>query len=157
MPVVEKDELWLSPCIQEDVDEKQVAWQAVNMPSNELNFSNVESALEITLHEDIKQYFTSIFSETLDANCTEGDLSLLFAWNEEDFSRLQENMIGHILMKRRLKQDITLFFAVTDEEDIIISIDNETGEVCVEHVGCKPHKKLANSLAEFVQQLTPRV
>ena len=58
-------------------------------------------------------------------------------------------------MKQRLKQTETVFFAVTDEEDIIISIDNANGEVWVERVGCKPHKKLSDSLANFIEQLTP--
>ncbi len=111
----------------------------------------------LTLHKDIKSYFTSLYSESLDALCDEGGLSLLFAWNKKDFERLQENLIGHILMKRRLKQQETIFFAVTDEEDIIISLDNATGEIWVERVGCKPHKKLSNSLAQFISQLTPVV
>jgi SecY interacting protein Syd len=84
-------------------------------------------------------------------------LSLLFAWNKDDFERLQENLIGHILMKRRLKQEETVFFAVTDEEDMIISVDNASGSVWVERVGCKPHKQLSDSLAQFISQLTPVV
>lgn len=58
-------------------------------------------------------------------------------------------------MKQRLKQDETIFFAVTDEEDMIISVDNNNGEVWVERVGCKPHKKISDSLVEFLRQLTP--
>ena len=96
-----------------------------------------------------------MFSDSLDASCAEGDLSLLFAWSAKDFARLQENIIGHILMKQRLKQAETIFFAVTNEEDMIISLDNNTGEVWVEQVGCKPHKKISDSLVEFIGQLTP--
>jgi SecY interacting protein Syd len=59
-------------------------------------------------------------------------------------------------MKQKLKQAETIFFAVTDEEDMIISLDNISGEVWVERVGCKPHKKLSNSLVEFISQLTPK-
>lgn len=161
LPTVEHDEDWPSPCEQGTTEQtsslqEEVYWQPVAIEkSEELSFDNVESALELTLHEDIKTYFTLLYSESLDARCDEGELSLLFAWNKSDFQRLQENLIGHILMKQRLKQKETIFFAVTDEEDMIISLDNANGSVWVERVGCKPHKQLSDSLAEFISLLTP--
>jgi SecY interacting protein Syd len=93
-----------------------------------------------------------MFSGEITTKSSDGELSLLFAWNEEDFARLQENIIGHIMMKQRLKQAETIFFAVTDEEDIIISVDNATGEVWAERVGCKPHKKVADSLQVLLSE-----
>ncbi len=161
LPKIESDEQWISACEQEKLNEQEVYWQPVQIKDIEQNtnapltFTNVESALELTLHPDIKTYFTTMYSESLDAKCDEGQLSLLFAWNYDDFQRLQENIIGHILMKQKLKQPETVFFAVTDEEDIIISFDNASGEVWAERVGCKAHKKLSNSLAEFIEELTP--
>jgi len=163
LPVIDRDEEWPSPCEQAPQDDSHNYWQPVLMNNeNEkeetieaLSFTNVESALELELHQDVKTYFTTIFSSDIEAHCSEGKLSLLFAWNREDFDRLQENIIGHILMKQRLKQAETVFFAVTDEEDMIISIDNANGEVWVERVGCNPHKKLSDSLASFIAQLTP--
>ena len=107
------------------------------------------------MHDSIKQYFTCYYAESVDAECEEGRLSLLFPWNQDDFARLQENIIGHILMKRKLKQPETVFFAVTDQEDFILSIENETGAVWVEQVGKAPHKKLSDNLTDFIQQLTP--
>jgi SecY interacting protein Syd len=167
LPLIEQDENWPSPCELTLSDDDtinppplstQVFWRPTLIEKEkELNFDNVESALEIILHEDIKRYFTAQFSENLDASCEEGQLTLLFAWNEADFERLQENLIGHILMKRRLKQAETVFFGVTDEEDMIISVDNDSGAVWVERVGCKPHKKLAESLPQFIRTLIPRV
>jgi len=165
LPTIVHDEQWLSPCELGAHDTNHHYWQAVAMTSelltNEqeelLSFTNVESALDIELHQDIKTYFTTIFSGDIEAQCEEGELSLLFAWNKEDFERLQENIIGHILMKQRLKQAETVFFAVTDEEDMIISIDNNSGEVWVEQVGCKPHKKLSDSLVEFISHLSPKI
>lgn len=171
LPIIEHDEEWPSPCElpcdPKNVDYSllstgEVFWQPTVMQTTtelepKFNFDNVESALEIVLHCDIKKYFTSLFSESLDASCEEGNLSLLFAWNDADFQRLQENLIGHILMKRRLKQAETVFFAVTDEEDMIISIDNQSGSVWVERVGCEPHKQLAKSLSEFISILKPQV
>jgi len=167
LPIIEQDHEWPSSCevLLENQTIKNVSlskgevfWQPVEIEiAQELNFDNVESALELTLHPDIKTYFTVLYSESLDATCSEGNLSLLFAWNKDDFQRLQENLIGHILMKQRLKQAETVFFAVTDEEDMIISIDNNTGTVWVERVGCEPHKQLAESLYQFISKLEPVV
>jgi len=153
LPVVEKDEAWPSLCEQGDASDNEVFWKPVPM-TDKLTFENVESALNITLNEEFKAYYTCIYSESIDAVAEDGQLSLLFSWNKDDFERLQQNLIGHIMMKQRLKQDLTLFFAVTDEEDMIISVDNSTGEVWVEQVGCKPHKKLANNISEFIEGLT---
>lgn len=167
LPKIKQDDEWSSPCEipyeNSEVEHAhlstgQVFWQPINIEKEQgLDFDNVESALALNLHPDIKTYFTTLYSESLDASCEEGNLSLLFAWNKDDFQRLQENLIGHILMKQRLKQAETVFFAVTDEEDMIISIDNNTGSVWVEQVGCKPHKKLADSLALFISKLVPMV
>ena len=165
LPVTEYDELWPSPCQHSERDEETIFWlpvaiatQDIAIEDNEiLSFSNIETALGITIHPDIQTYFTTLFSENIAATCIEGHLSLLFAWSKEDFVRLQQNFIGHILMKQKLKQSPTLFFAVTDEDDIIISVDNASGEVWVERVGCEPHKKLANSLVEFLLELEPLV
>jgi SecY interacting protein Syd len=167
LPIIDQDDDWPSPCEvspaehgsnHHSISNGQVYWQPVLLAKEqELNFDNVESALELTLHQDVKTYFTVLYSENLDARCEEGDLSLLFAWNKDDFQRLQENLIGHILMKQRLKQKETIFFAVTDEEDMIVSVDNNTGAVWVERVGCEPHKKLADSLAVFISRLVPVV
>ena len=89
--------------------------------------------------------------------CEEGNLCLLFPWSEKDFNRLQENIIGHILMKQKLKQELTIFFAITDEDDHVITLKNNSGEVWVEKVGCEPHKKLANSISDFLSDLKPHV
>ena len=43
----------------------------------------------------------------------------------------------------------------TDEEDFIISIDNDTGEVVLEQVGKRPSEVLAPNLAEFLAHLKP--
>lgn len=156
LPTVETDESWLSPCEQGDAGNNESYWKPILIEES-LTFSNVESALNITLHQDFTEYFTCFYSESIDAVAEDGNLSLLFPWNKDDFERLQQNIIGHIMMKQRLKQNITLFFAVTDEEDMIISVDNTSGEVWVEQVGCKPHKKLANNIIEFIEGLTVSV
>jgi SecY interacting protein Syd len=156
LPLIEKDQQWPSNCIEDDYDEEHQYWQPKTITEH-LTFDNIEQALELELHEDFKAYFSSIYSDTLDATCTEGNLSLLFVWSKNDFERLQENVIGHVLMKQKLKQPVSLFFALTDDESNILTLDNNSGEVWVEKVGCKAHKKVADNLNEFIQMLTPRI
>lgn len=156
LPIIEIDKDWISPCEQQQVNHQDVYWKPVAIDET-LDFDNVGQALGITIHQDIQDYFTCVYSESIDATCDEGTLSLLFPWNKDDFERLQQNLIGHIMMKQKLKQDVTLFFALTDEDDMIISLDNATGEIWVEQVGCKPHKKLADNLIAFLESLTPSV
>jgi SecY interacting protein Syd len=156
LPITHQVEDWPSPCEQGIHEEEFSLWHPIKIKET-LTFNNVETALEVTIHHDIKQYFTTMYSDSLDASCAEGDLSLLFAWSAEDFARLQENIIGHILMKTKLKQKLTIFFATTDDDNHIISLDNDTGEIWVEKVGCEPHKKIADTLVEFISQLAPRI
>ena len=82
-----------------------------------------------------------------------GACELLQVWNEEDFERLQQNLIGHLLMKKRLKQAPTLFFALTDEDDFVLSVLNSTGEVVLEQVGRPPQKVISPSLPAFIATL----
>lgn len=156
LPLVEQDDEWPSPCLLEKFDQELMFWQPVEMKPT-LSFDNLEKALELVIHPSIVSYFTSIYSENIPASCTEGHLQLLFAWSEDDFARLQENLIGHVLMKQKLKQPVTLFFAVTDDENIMLTVENDSGEVWAERVGCKPHKKIAGSLTEFIASLQPDI
>lgn len=157
LPVIEHDSDWPSPCeMQEVMDGAEVGWQPVECEP-QLDFGNIESAVELELHPDLKAYYGSFYSANLPARTEEGGLELLFAWSFGDFERLQENLLGHIWMKRKLRQPVTLFFAVTDMEDINLTLNNETGEIWAEKVGKKPHRKLANTMAEFLKMLEPIV
>ena len=155
LPIIEHDQQWPSPCIQGAHSVSGYDYWQPERCNETLDFSNVENALALTLHPDIKCFFTQYYADVIDAKHQHGQLQLLFVWSLEDFTRLQENIIGHVLTKRRLKQPVTVFFAVTDQEDFILSIDNETGAVLVEQIGKEPHIKLAESLAQFIEQLTP--
>jgi SecY interacting protein Syd len=148
LPIADVDEQWDSPCIQGKHSELMDLWRPVII-DDKLSFSNVEQALELTLHEDICHYFSTIYSDSINASCEHGQLTLLFPWCKQDFDRLQENIIGHVLMKRKLKQPITIFFALTDDDDLILSLNNETGEIWVERIGFEPHKKIADSMKNF--------
>jgi len=147
---------WPSPCVaMADAKEGQmVDWQPVAQHPAQ-TFDNLEKALELTIHPDIKAFYTGFWSDNLPAVAAQGACELLQAWNTEDFARLQENLIGHVLMKRRLKQAVTFFIGLTDEEDFILSVNNASGEVCLEQVGCEPARVLAPSISAFLQGLEP--
>ncbi|MED5524480.1 MAG: SecY-interacting protein [Pseudomonadota bacterium] len=138
---------WPSPC------EGDGRWHPVKRePAGD--FANVESALELELHPSIKAYFSHYFMEYLRVGHQRGEVQLLGAWNAQDFERLQQNIIGHVLMKRRLKQPVTVFFACTDDDNFMLSIDNQSGEVVLEPVGKEATEVLAPSLAAFLDSLT---
>jgi SecY interacting protein Syd len=158
------DKEWPSLCYKSESEQGRqgqqglrgeiVPWQPVRQ-TQPLSFDNVGSALELTLDSDYCTYFTRYFSNNLIATAPQGECELLQVWNEEDFERLQQNLIGHLLMKQRLEQAPTLFFGLTDEEDFILTVINKTGEVALEQVGMEPKEILAPSLATFLSTLKP--
>lgn len=158
LPQQEFDPEWLSPCYQSPQEEGQLCtWQPVKQSEPHDLFEGLAHALETDIHPDIKTYFTRYWSDPLPARCQDGDLDLIFVWNEEDYERLRANMIGHALLKKRRKDPLTLFFGCTAPEDMTLCIDNQTGEVVLEKPGKKAHRILAPSIADFILQLSPRI
>lgn len=153
--LIEFDSQWPSACYTQQANEgDEVNWQPVRQ-SHAVDWSAFETALEISLHPSIKNYFACYWSDNLAAKHDFGPLELIQVWNEADIERLQQNLIGHILMKRRLKQSETLFFALTDEEDEILCINNITGEVVLEQVGLEPKRVIAPDLTSFILSIEP--
>jgi len=153
------DKDWKSPCFQTQElanidDGEEIQWRPV-LHHKARSLANLEEALEITIPIEFQQLFCRYFSHDLNAKADHGSLTLLQVFNEEDFERLQKNLIAHVLMKRRLKQPDTLFFALTDEEDYILSIALETSAVMLEKVGKVPHREIAPNLSDFIASLKP--
>lgn len=143
-----------SPCQLGEIADNTVAWQPV-LQQPAATFDNIEQALELTLHADVKTFYSLYYGAGLAAEHSRGKLALLMVWNQADVNRLQENIIGHIIMKRRLKQRETVFFATTEDDDILLSVLNSSGEVYLEHVGQEVSEKLADNLQQFICQLQP--
>ena len=156
----ERGEVWRSyadpaqhsPCQYGEIEDELVAWRSVENTDG-LDFSGLEHGLELTLHADIKSFFTAFYGAGLPLQHARGPVELLMVWHQADFERLQQNIIAHILMKRKLKQRETVFFAVTDQDDMMLSVLNSTGEVYLERAGHEVSEKLADSLGAFLQQL----
>ena len=145
-----------SPCCFGEIIDQSSRWRPV-LQSPKRDFSKLAIGLDITIDKTFQDYFCTWWGDPLNARAERGDLQLLLVWNADDFQRLQENLIAHVLMKRRLGQKDTLFFAQTEDDDYLLSVLNETGEVVLEPVGREPQEVLAPSIADFIGTLTPVV
>jgi len=153
------DSQWRSLCEMGDPipieGQEMVRWRPVANESAD-NFSGLENALDMRIHADIKEYYGTFWSAGMEATATDGHVSLLFTWNQQDVDRLIENLIGHSLAKRKSRQPFTVFFACTEpESDLFLSIDNESGAVVLEQPGGKPLRQIATNVADFLNSLTP--
>ncbi|WP_312240009.1 SecY-interacting protein [Pantoea sp.] len=142
-----------SPCVSETRGEA-VLWrpQPFSLPAS---LDAVERALDIRLQPAITEFYTSQFAGDMRAQHGTRALSLLQVWSEADFIRMQENLIGHLVMKRRLKETPTLFIATTDSDSEIISICNLSGEVILEQLGVKKREVLSCEIKDFLEHLQP--
>lgn len=140
-----------SPCIVR-TDGEQVFWLPVKL-KHAANLHNIENAMDIALHPDIHAFYTTQYAGDIKAKFNDIELTLVQVWSEDDFIRLQENLIGHLFTQRRLKLAPTLFIATLESELELISLCNVSGEVILEVFGSKKREVLAPSLATFLNTL----
>ncbi len=151
----EYDTQWRSLCELGPPTRGRVRWRPLAR-ERAADFDGLENALEIEIHPDMKSYYGSFWSGSLEADAPDGHVSLLFIWNQDDVGRLVENLIGHALQKRRRRQPFNVFFACTEEDsELYLAVDNETGEVLLEAPDRAPLRKVADDLASFLATLTP--
>jgi len=154
LPLHEVDSDWPSECLVGDIIEGKSEWQAVQRVHLG-NMNNIEEALKIQLHPSIITFFCSAYADCIPCLFEDHPIDLIQVWNEIDFKQLQENMIAHFMMQKRLKQPASMFIASCSDEMQIISVLNETGQVQLENLGKGRERLLAQSLHEFLSQLTP--
>lgn len=150
------DAQWRSPC-ELHQDTEYTYWRPVPQETP-VSFAGLENALECEIHPDIKAYYGSYWSGTLEADSEEGQVSLIQIWNAEDFDRLIANLIGHALAKQRLRQPLTIFFANTDpDSELFLSIDNGSGAILLEEPGRAPLRQVDPDISSFIGRLTPQI
>ncbi|WP_019614651.1 SecY-interacting protein [Psychromonas ossibalaenae] len=154
LPQLDYDPQWISPCQVGEVHGDKIAWSALKH-SGAADLNNIELALEIKLHPSIVDLFCSAYSDCLPCMFQEHPIELIQVWNEDDFKLLQENMIAHFMMQKRLNKPASMFIASCSDEMQIISILNDTGQVQLETLGKGQEAVLAENLADFLTQLQP--
>lgn len=142
-----------SPCVVKSSD-TAVYW-LTQVFSPEETLANLERALELQLRPEAHAFYTTQFAGDMSAKWQDQRLTLLQVWSPEDFTRLQENLIGHLVTQKRLKLTPTIFLATTDSEMSMVSLCNVSGEVVLEQFGSKKRTLLAPTLSEFLAGLSP--
>ncbi|MFN1128673.1 SecY-interacting protein [Lelliottia nimipressuralis] len=142
-----------SPCIITTLDDK-IIWQPQPFTEQQ-NVNAVERAMDIVVQPAVHAFYTTQFAGDMRARFGNETMTLLQTWSEEDFQRVQENLIGHLVTQKRLKLAPTLFIATLDSELDVIAVANLNGEVIKETLGTRKRDVLAPSLAAFLNQLDP--
>jgi len=156
-PTQTYDPAWLSECqVGEPDADGSIFWRPQERHSF-ADFDGLERALEVDIHPDIKSFYASHWASPMSFQATEGDLTLIQIWNDDDFDRLVENILGHAMAKQRIKAPLTIFFACTDEDENILSVENDSGRVVLEEPGSLPIREVSPSLAAFLARLDPIV
>ncbi|EGT5759992.1 SecY-interacting protein [Cronobacter sakazakii] len=144
-----------SPCIV-STHPDAVEWEPQPFTPED-SLGAVEKALDIVIQPDAHAFYASQYAGDMTARYDDVALTLLQAWSQDDFRRVQENLIGHLVTQKRLKLSPTIFIATLDSELDVISLCNLTGEVVQETLGTRKRRVLAPPLSTFLSQLTPIV
>ncbi|WP_409420596.1 SecY-interacting protein [Pseudaeromonas sp. ZJS20] len=153
---VEVEPDWVSPCLYGPLMAGWQRWRP-SLRHAPASMANLETALDTRFHPAVTAFYCHWFSQPLAASFKGLAVTLVQPWNEEDYARLQENLLAHWLMQRRLKLPETHFLATTGRDDRVISLDNLSGEVWLEQLGVGGVARLAPDLASFLARLEPLV
>ena len=153
-PLAEQEADWPSPCLSEDVAQGESGpWQLVRRQASD-RFAHVEEAMSIDLHESAKAYWNSYYSANITIDSEFGIIELLQPWNEEDYLRFQQNLVGHLLTQKRFKLPPTVFIGVVYDGEQVIGVDQQ-GCVWLETPARKKRQPLADSLELWLQHAEP--
>jgi len=152
LPSVPFDSAWRSPC-EDSHNDTLNFWRPKERSEPEL-FSELESALEIKFHPDIKDFYGSFWSNGICVERDDINFSLIQVWNEEDQANLKENLLGHAFAKIKARLPLSFFIGCTYGDDVVC-LEQESGQIVLEKPGRKAHKVLSDSLENFLISLEP--
>lgn len=150
-PFVDGNTEMTSPCILKNIHSGSY-WRPVRREN--ADFSAVERGIGFTLNEDIKRFYGSLYSADLPVIYKGLKMELIQVWSDDDFIRLQENILGHLVMLDRLKLTPTVFIATVKDDRKIISIDNDSGNILYEFIGSPKRIVIETLLHDFIGKLT---
>lgn len=141
-----------SPCIIK-TEQLAVYWQPFLLqPAKTLAIA--EQLVGITLQQSAHIFYGTQYAGNMSAKFEQTNLVLLQAWNDDDFSNLEQNIIAHLLQQKKLRRLPTIFIAATDESTEIVALNNLTGEVVIEDLISGEVRPLAENLTCFLNKLT---
>lgn len=144
-----------SPCIVKTA-QLEVYWQPVrHVLSKDLTIT--EQVMTLTLQPDLHDFYGTQYAADLPVWFAGQALTLLQVWSDDDFNRLQQNIIAHLTMQKKLKRPPTIFIATTEQDNEIIALDNRTGEVIIEELIEGTQRPLCAQLADLLEQAHPRL
>lgn len=142
-----------SPCIQ-TTQALEVYWQSIPMNPNK-DLTIVEQVIGLSIRQELHEFYGTQYAGDLSAQFNQLPLTLIQVWSDDDFQRLEQNMLAHLSMQKKLKRQPTLFIATTSDDTQIITVDNMSGEVILEDLINNDVSLLASSLPLFLEQLDP--
>lgn len=140
-----------SPCIIK-TEKLIVFWRPFLMEPTK-NLYIVEQVIGITLHQSAHIFYGTQYSGDMQTQFAETKLTLIQAWNEDDFSRLEQNLIAHLSQQKKLNRVPTIFIGSTDDDSEIISLNNVTGEIVKENLITGELSVIVSDLVTFLQGL----
>lgn len=154
LPLVTFEKPWASPCIAQETDTPgSYYWKPVKR-EQPISFAELEHALEMTFHPDISAFYGTFWSNGICVERHDLNFNLIQIWNDEDENFLKENILGHAFAKIKGKLPLSFFIGCTNNNQIIC-LEQESGHIVLEKPGYAAHKVLAESLDQFLIDLTP--
>ena len=152
LPTLPYDAEWESEAIVGRAPDDQVFWRPTRR-SDPFSLSGLSSALEAKLPTECADYFGYFWSGSIPVIWGERPFELLQLWNGEDENNLMHNLLGHSLEKKRVREPLTVFFALVDDARFL-SVDVASGAVLLEEVGGERPEEVAADLATLLSSVT---
>ncbi len=144
---------WHSPC-EYLRDTRSSFWRPIPQ-APKMSFEGFERAIEMPIHEAIKEFYCSFWSGTLPGIYAGRPISLIQIWNQDDFDRLISNLVGHYLAQKRANIPFSVFIGTPDDDDeLSLSLDNQSGKIFLERPGQGLVEQIAPSLTNFLEQFS---